>query len=112
MVGEWYRSSKGIKEYFENHGEFENLEHQLEELGILFEGDFDGLVTSQFIEHSCTALKELFFKEDCEYGYIGSTIHYLGEGWMYFLYDSDKLTLSEARKMADSHFRKKLKIKH
>lgn len=110
MTFEWYKSSKGIKERFDEIGEFENLQNQLKELGMLFEGDFDGLVTSNFIEYSNDSLTELFLNGDCENGYLGSTVHYLEEGWMYFLYDSNKLTHDEAHRIADAHFREKLDI--
>ena len=110
MTFEWYKSSKGIKERFEEIGEFENLKNQLEKLGILFEGDFDGLVTSNFVEYSSDSLAELFLNADSENGYLRSTVSYQEEGWMYFLYDSNKLTHDEAYRIADAHFREKLDI--
>ncbi|MFD3072916.1 hypothetical protein ACFKJT_00600, partial [Streptococcus agalactiae] len=86
---DWYRSPEGIKNYFEKSGQFKNLDSQLRDSGIIYEGDFGGLVTSNFVEHSHSALNELFLDEDCEFGYVGGTVSYPDRGWMYFLYDSN-----------------------
>lgn len=105
MFNEWYRTPEGIQKVFEKCGEFENLKNKLVEDGIIFEGEFNGLVTSQLIEHGRNALGQLFLNGDNNH-YIAHTDGHLG--WNYYLYDEEIVTSKEAYNEAEKFFQEYL----
>ena len=109
MNQDWYKSADGVRKAFEAAGQLEELERKLLGEGILFEGDFGGLVTSNLIEHGKNALKKVF-QDRYEYYVIDSSdVDYFGHtdvdlGWCYFLYDTKKMSFEEARNRAQKRF--------
>lgn len=105
MFNEWYRTAEDIKMEFEKYGEFENLKNKLTEDGIIFEGECNGLITSQLIEHGRNALGKLFLNGEDNH-YISNTDEHLG--WNYYLYDEEILSSKDAYNKAEKFFQEYL----
>lgn len=107
---EYYLNPDKIKERFKKEGEFQNLKSKLDNDGIIFEYDCNGLVTSVFIENSNWALERLLIPEcaddsSCRGIYLRGAVECEGSGWHYYLYDSRKLDMEEAQAMAEKKFK-------
>ena len=105
MFNEWYRTAEDIKREFEKYGEFENLKNKLTEDGTIFEGECNGLITSQLIEHGRNALGKLFLNGEDNH-YISNTDEHLG--WNYYLYDEEILSSKDAYNKAEKFFQEYL----
>lgn len=102
----WYMSPEGIKEMFESSNQYDNLKSKLLYEGIIFEYDFGGLATSQFIEYAGKSLDYLFgdYDEFNSRNYIGIGHEVKGNGRMYCLYDSNEYNIEQIKKMLDKKF--------
>lgn len=108
---EWYKSSLDIKEHFEEINQYDALKSQLENEGLLIEGQFNGAVTSNLIEHGNNELAKLFLPEYDENEYkedVGYSCDAKEEfDWLYYLWDDSKLSSDEAYELVKEYYEKK-----
>lgn len=106
MEEKWYMSPEGIKEKFEECGEFDNLKEALLYDGIIFEYQFGGITTSSFLRYSKKALNELFgeHEEFKKRNYFCMCHEVENQGWMCCLFDMNSYDFDDVQTLIEYRF--------